>query len=79
MVKKPFQTLNFACFTSETGKITVLLKELVILLVSEVKQTKSKFEFFGFQCPRRGLDLDLPETNNLLICNIKHAKTLVRT
>jgi hypothetical protein len=44
-----FQTLNFACFALETGKITVLLQEHVILLVSEAKQAKSKVWNFRFQ------------------------------
>jgi hypothetical protein len=37
-----FQILDFACFTSETSKITDFLNETVILPVSEVKQAKSK-------------------------------------
>jgi hypothetical protein len=43
------QTSNFACFASDTGKITVLMVEQMILLVSEEKQ--AKFEIWNFWVP----------------------------
>jgi hypothetical protein len=59
--KTEFQRLNFACFGLKTGKITVLMKEHVILPVLEPKQ--AKFKSWNFESPMEasGIGLDLPE------------------
>jgi hypothetical protein len=69
----------FACFTSETGKITVPLKGHVILLVSEVKQAKVNIRKLRSQWRRRGHTWIPREPPVYYVLIIKHIKTLVRT